>query len=98
MILIGSATPSVVTWDAMWLTWLHRTRCLVSLGTDGQDGPTDAAGACVDGKTWERGLDTKLDPLDFLDRFDSYAFFDKEGGLVRLGGNSVPSCATRHPL
>ena len=62
-----------------------RTRCLVSLGTDGQDGPTDAAGACVDGKTWERGLDAKLDPLDFLHRFDSYSFFDREGGLVRLG-------------
>ena len=59
--------------------------CLVSAGTDGQDGPTDAAGAWVDGGTWDRGLALGLDPAAAIAAFDSYSFFDKEGGLLRTG-------------
>jgi glycerate 2-kinase len=61
----------------------------VSAGTDGQDGPTDAAGACVDGGTWARGLAAGLDADKALDEFDSYSFFDKEGSIIRTGASSV---------
>ena len=60
-------------------------RCLVTAGTDGQDGPTDAAGAYCDGLTWDRGLAAGLSPLESLESFDSYSFFEKEGGLIRTG-------------
>jgi glycerate-2-kinase len=58
---------------------------LASVGTDGIDGPTDAAGAVVDGGTRERARRLGLDPVDFLDRNDSYAFFQALGDLVVIG-------------
>ncbi len=50
---------------------------LLSAGTDGTDGPTDAAGAMVDGRTasWARSLG--IDPLSHLDNNDSYTFFQQ---------------------
>ena len=38
---------------------------LVALATDGEDGPTDAAGAVVSGETYQRGLDLGLSPDDY---------------------------------
>jgi glycerate 2-kinase len=58
---------------------------LASIGTDGSDGPTDAAGACVDGTTFGRALSLGLDPSQFLANNDSYAFFDRLGDLIRTG-------------
>jgi len=49
--------------------------CLLAGGTDGTDGPTDAAGAIADGATVARALAQKLDPTAFLDNNDSYNFF-----------------------
>ena len=48
---------------------------LLSAGTDGTDGPTDAAGAVVDGMTAPRARAEGLEPSVYLDRNDSYAFF-----------------------
>ncbi len=62
----------------------------MSAGTDGQDGPTDAAGAWADGGTWNRGVLAGLDPLKSLETFDTYAFFDKEGGIIRTGCHLCP--------
>lgn len=45
-------------------------------GTDGTDGPTDAAGAVVDGTTVKKGLERGKDAGDFLARNDSYHFFE----------------------
>ena len=58
-----------------------------SVGTDGQDGPTDAAGAIVDDKTWSRALTQGLDPDLFLKRNDSYNFFSSAEGEfhIKLG-------------
>jgi hydroxypyruvate reductase len=58
---------------------------LASIGTDGSDGPTDAAGAWVDGTTLARAADLSLDPAASLAANDSYTFFDKLGTLIRTG-------------
>ena len=48
---------------------------LLSAGTDGGDGPTDAAGAIVDGNTAMLARSLGLDPAQYLDDNDSYSFF-----------------------
>ncbi len=48
---------------------------LLSAGTDGTDGPTDAAGAVVDGATITKGRELRLHPEAYLDNNDSYSFF-----------------------
>jgi glycerate 2-kinase len=58
---------------------------LASIGTDGNDGPTDAAGAFVDGTTFDRAAALGLDPAYFLANNDSYRFFDRLGHLIRTG-------------
>jgi glycerate-2-kinase len=60
--------------------------CVVlSGGTDGEDGPTDAAGALADVTTLQRAKDQGLDPAAHLNRHDSYTFFDFTGDLLRTG-------------
>jgi len=58
---------------------------LLCAGTDGTDGPTDAAGALVDGATCRRARAMGLNPLDFLLRHDSYNFFEPLGDLLITG-------------
>jgi len=58
---------------------------LLSAGTDGTDGPTDAAGAIVDGKTAERARAKGLDPELYMNNNDSCNFFRKAGGLFVTG-------------
>jgi len=58
---------------------------VLSGGTDGEDGPTDAAGAVADDEVIERMNELKLSPAEYLDRHDAYAFFDSTGGLIRTG-------------
>lgn len=61
-------------------------RVLVAcLGTDGADGPTDAAGALVDGDTVRRGAERGLDAWDCLRRNDSYAYLRATGDLLLTG-------------
>jgi glycerate 2-kinase len=55
--------------------------CILSAGTDGTDGPTDAAGAICDGDTIARGPDA----LEFLTRNDSYPYFEGLGDLIKTG-------------
>lgn len=50
---------------------------LLSAGTDGSDGPNDAAGAIVDGKTATLSRTLGMDPRRFLDNNDSYTFFQR---------------------
>jgi glycerate 2-kinase len=58
---------------------------LVALGTDGTDGPTDAAGAVATGETVARAAALGLDPFAFLANNDAYTFFDALGDLIRTG-------------
>lgn len=58
---------------------------LVSLATDGEDGPTDAAGAVVTGATYQRAAGMNLHPDDYLARNDSYTFFSRLDDLLKPG-------------
>ncbi len=58
---------------------------LLSAGTDGTDGPTDAAGAVVDGETLKTAKASGLDPKEYLDNNDSYNFLKKSGDLLITG-------------
>ena len=59
--------------------------CVLCGGTDGEDGPTDAAGAFVDEELARAAIAKGLDPADFLRRHDAYRFFEPLGGLVKTG-------------
>ncbi len=58
---------------------------IFSAGTDGTDGPTDAAGAVADGETCRRAAAAGLDPLRALAENDSYHFFQALGDLIKTG-------------
>jgi hydroxypyruvate reductase len=58
---------------------------LFSAGTDGIDGPTDAAGALADSSLLGRARSIGLDPLAYLNANDSYTFFERLEALVKIG-------------
>lgn len=59
--------------------------CLISLATDGGDGPTPAAGAAASGESLARAQALGLHPADFLARSDSFAFFSALDDLLLPG-------------
>jgi glycerate-2-kinase len=58
---------------------------IATLGTDGIDGPTDAAGAMVDGESLTKAVELGLNPDEFLDENDSYSFFESMNDLIMTG-------------
>ena len=58
---------------------------VLSAGTDGIDGPTDAAGAIVDGHTAGRARELDLAPDEYLANNDAYGFFSATGDLFITG-------------
>jgi glycerate 2-kinase len=58
---------------------------LIALATDGDDGPTDAAGAVVTGESAQRAKALGLRAADYLSRNDAYPFFDALGDLLKTG-------------
>lgn len=66
--------------DFRGIDWL-----VMSLATDGRDGPTDSAGAWVGPESLEKVRAKKLSPETYLDSNDSYHFFQEVGGLLKTG-------------
>lgn len=58
---------------------------ILSGGTDGNDGPTDAAGAFADPTTVQRGKESGVQANEYLAANDSYHFFEKTGELLVTG-------------
>ena len=58
---------------------------LIAFATDGDDGPTNAAGAVVMGESAQRAESLGLDAADYLSRNDAYSFFEKLGDLLKTG-------------
>ena len=58
---------------------------VASLGTDGRDGPTDAAGGMVDGGTVGRMREQGIDPGEYLEENNSYKALEEAGDLIVTG-------------
>jgi len=65
---------------------------LLAASTDGNDGPTDAAGAFADAHALERAALAKMDMTESLRDNDSYHFFDRIDGLLRTGPTNTNVC------
>ncbi len=68
---------------------------LLSGGTDGEDGPTDAAGAWLDQEVIARAQSLGLDAADYLARNDAYHFFQQTGSLIHTGPTHTNVCDLR---
>jgi glycerate 2-kinase len=75
-----AALVDMIKADVSGIDWL-----ILSLGTDGIDGPTDAAGAWADERTVRTAGALALDPGAYLDDNDSYYFFKQTGNLIVTG-------------
>jgi hydroxypyruvate reductase len=77
---------------------------LLAAGTDGRDGPTDAAGAVVDATSWDAIRDAGRDPAEDLTEHRSYDALDRIGALLRTGpsgtnvGDVMVGIVERPPL
>lgn len=69
----------------------HENISWLSAGTDGIDGPTDAAGAVVDSETIRRARELGMDPHEYLQNNDAYHFHEQLDTLVKTGptGNNL---------
>ena len=63
----------------------QRNVLLLAAGTDGSDGPTEDAGALVDGETVRRGEEEGMSAADALARCDAGRFLELSGDLVETG-------------
>jgi hydroxypyruvate reductase len=63
--------------------------CFLSGGTDGNDGPTDAAGAYASLEILEKSCKESLNIIEYLSNNDSYHFFKKCGGLLMTGATNT---------
>jgi len=64
-------------------------------GTDGEDGPTDAAGAWMDAELAELAQRLQLDMSDYLRRNDAYHFFEQLDALIKTGPTHTNVCDLR---
>jgi glycerate-2-kinase len=82
----GGRNQELVLAAAVYLGSVElRDVVVLSGGTDGEDGPTDAAGAVADAATLAKAASLGLDPAAFLARNDAYSFFAATGDLLRTG-------------
>ncbi len=76
------ALAAILEWER---GGMGRAKAMLAVGTDGADGPTDAAGAIVDAESRPRGATSVERAWQRLYENDSYGFFEGMGGLVRTG-------------
>jgi len=81
----GGRNQELVLSALLSLKHVSEPYILVSCGTDGTDGPTDAAGGMISGETWAKTRKLNLNPQEYLGRNDAYHFLDKVGGLIKTG-------------
>jgi glycerate 2-kinase len=81
----GGRNQELTLAAAAGLSRLQRPAVLASVGTDGVDGPTDAAGAVADSSTIARARACGLEPMQYLEANDAWSFFDRLDDLVRTG-------------
>lgn len=81
---LGGRNQELALGSAFLLSGLDDV-ALVAFGTDGEDGPTNAAGAVVTGDTIRRAIALGVDSLAMLQNNDSYAFFQALGDHVMTG-------------
>lgn len=86
--LVLAATVELARHDATGIV-------LLSGATDGEDGPTDAAGAWVDARLLQAAHKLGLDPAEYLRRNDAYLFFEPLGGLIKTGPTHTNVCDLR---
>ncbi|MCS7119966.1 MAG: glycerate kinase [Nitrososphaerota archaeon] len=80
----GGRNQELCLGAALKIQGLEKT-VLASVSTDGVDGPTDSAGALVDGWTIARSKRLGMEANDYLRNNDSYSFFSRLGDLVMTG-------------
>jgi hydroxypyruvate reductase len=81
----GGRNQELALAAAETLAGSNQTIALASFGTDGVDGPTDAAGAIADSTTLARAHAANLLPEVYLDTNDSFTFFAAIGDLIQTG-------------
>jgi glycerate 2-kinase len=88
---LGGRNQELALRMAKRLKNLQNNIAFLSAGTDGIDGPTDAAGGVVDHNTYPMAKSENIDPDKFIEKNDSYHFFEQYGGHIITGptGNNV---------
>jgi glycerate-2-kinase len=81
---IGGRNQEICLAAALKIDGLART-VVASVSTDGVDGPTESAGALVDGRTISRSRKLGLNAKEYLLNNDSHSFFSEMGGLIDTG-------------
>lgn len=81
----GGRNQEVALAAALALEGASAPVAFLSVGTDGRDGPTDAAGAWVTHRTAAQARRAGLNPEDYLARNDAYTFFEAVGSLLKTG-------------
>lgn len=82
---LGGRNQELVLASLIEIKEVNKIFIIASVGTDGRDGPTDAAGAFINEQTWKKAIELKLDPQKFLEENNSYNFFNSVGTLIKTG-------------
>ncbi len=85
----GGRNQEFVLWTLIEMKDIKSKFSVMSIDSDGIDGPTDASGAWIDESTIGEARKLGLDPIAYLKENNSYNFFDKIGNLIRLGETST---------
>lgn len=82
---LGGRNQELVLAALIEIKELNKNFIIASVGTDGRDGPTDAAGAFINRKSWNKAIELNLNPQKFLEENNSYYFFKSLDTLIKTG-------------